>query len=783
MSGEYQLQKLSCPCSRRQGRTSSCFRAFLLAFLTLSIFLSAGCKGDLADRAQKHLRNGQAFAKQGKSAEAIIEYRRAIQNNPQLVAAHLELAKLFLDRKEYLSAAREFRAVLKWDAANQEARIQLADLKFKARYFAEAKKDAEEFLRTYPEDPRALMILAESAHGLKDARLARSTVEGLLKVEATNSRGWYLLAILQLQAGELAQGERSLRQAIQHKTDWMVPVVALASLLVQQKAVAQGEEVLRQALATNPSSLDAHYLMASFFWQQQRLSEAEEVFRKIKSLGENDPEYRGALALFYALSGKWEQAEQEYRDIIGKHGDDVPNRQRLAGLYMGQGRTAEAETLLEGILKQNSSDARTLLIRGQLHLQQGRIEESLQDLLRAVQADPRWPLGRYHLAGAYLRQGYLKLAEDQLRNALEIAPNFTEARVLLAQLELDSGKAEKALAEFDRAVARRPASVVPYVMRSMALARQGNYSEAEKDLLPLLEEFPLPSAQVLTYRALAWVKFHQRRPIEARRFAHRALALEPLSRDALFLLGLTYFAEKRAASGLVEVEAHVRAHPHWNAGPDVLGHLMGLAGRYDDAVKQLEKAIEMNPKATSTWMALSEIAVRQGKMDLAKDTLSKLAAQQPRFALAHVRLGQLAEFRKDWGSAVAHYQKALGIDPRDAVAKNNLAWVYAEQGGNIDVALRLAQEAKEARPDDPMISDTLGWIYVKKQSFGNAIQLFRQSVEKNPQKALYHYHLGVAYYRAGKKVEAKQSLQMALKLQRDIAGSQEAKEILGALSN
>ena len=48
------------------------------------------------------------------------------------------------------------------------------------------------------------------------------------------------------------------------------------------------------------------------------------------------------------------------------------------------------------------------------------------------------------------------------------------------------------------------------------------------------------------------------------------------------------------------------------------------------------------------------------------------------------------------------------------MAANNLAWRYAEDGGNLDVALSLAQTAKRKLPDSPEVSDTLGWIYLKK---------------------------------------------------------------------
>ena len=48
------------------------------------------------------------------------------------------------------------------------------------------------------------------------------------------------------------------------------------------------------------------------------------------------------------------------------------------------------------------------------------------------------------------------------------------------------------------------------------------------------------------------------------------------------------------------------------------------------------------------------------------------------------------------------------------VAANNLAWMYAETGENLDMALQLAQAAARRLPNIPAIQDTLGWIHHKK---------------------------------------------------------------------
>ena len=64
--------------------------------------------------------------------------------------------------------------------------------------------------------------------------------------------------------------------------------------------------------------------------------------------------------------------------------------------------------------------------------------------------------------------------------------------------------------------------------------------------------------------------------------------------------------------------------------------------------------------------------------------------------------------------AMKSYEATVNGTENAPFAANNLAFIYAEQGINLDVALRLATSAKQGLPDDPSVDDTLGWVYYKK---------------------------------------------------------------------
>ena len=128
-----------------------------------------------------------------------------------------------------------------------------------------------------------------------------------------------------------------------------------------------------------------------------------------------------------------------------------------------------------------------------------------------------------------------------------------------------------------------------------------------------------------------------------------------------------------------------------------------------------------------------------------------------------------------------HYQKALKIDPRFPPAANNLAYLYAEKGENLDEALTLAQAAKERVPDDPHISDTLGWVYYKKSIYGRAVTYLQEAGEKAPNNAAVRYHLGMAYFKNGDKANARKELKRALELNPKFSGFEEAQKTLQSL--
>jgi tetratricopeptide (TPR) repeat protein len=141
-------------------------------------------------------------------------------------------------------------------------------------------------------------------------------------------------------------------------------------------------------------------------------------------------------------------------------------------------------------------------------------------------------------------------------------------------------------------------------------------------------------------------------------------------------------------------------------------------------------------------------------------------------------IAMLLEAQNKKTEAIQRYEEILRMEPNAAVAANNLAWIYAERGENLDLALQYAQKAKQELASSPIVSDTLGWVYYKKQLASLAVPLLEQSVTTDGQNPLFRYHLGMAYVQLGDFAKAAQTLKEALRLRSDFPGAEEARQTL-----
>jgi tetratricopeptide (TPR) repeat protein len=212
----------------------------------------------------------------------------------------------------------------------------------------------------------------------------------------------------------------------------------------------------------------------------------------------------------------------------------------------------------------------------------------------------------------------------------------------------------------------------------------------------------------------------------------------------------------------------------------MLGHLLADQKKdYTGAEVEFKRALELDKNNVEALLNLGMSQNQRGATDQALQTFLDASKANPKEIAFYLMAGGVYEKKQDWEKARQMYQKVLELRPDNPLASNNLAYVMLQQGGNVDVALAMAQTARRQLPDNPNSADTLGWAYYQKGVYTTAINLFKEAVKKDPESVTYNYHLGLAYAKNGQAGMARQQLDRVGKIK---PGSTEAEDLKRAVA-
>jgi tetratricopeptide (TPR) repeat protein len=477
--------------------------------------------------------------------------------------------------------------------------------------------------------------------------------------------------------------------------------------------------------------------------------------------GSNGPETQLALADYYVGQKRDAEARPILEGLLAKKDTQAAAGARLAAIERAAGNPAAAYKRLQGIIDQQPNNAQLLAVRSGWLLADGKVGDALTGAEAATKADGGVVDGWLALGSVHLARNDNAAAAKAFQEAIRVKPDNEKALVALAGLNIRAGKNSEA-------VKISPGSGSARYMLARALLAQGKPADAENILKPLLAVQP-PSATVLVLHS----QIQQRGgdTAGARKSVERALSIDPNSGDALSTAIGLELAAKNVSGAVKHVEAAVAKAP--NSAPTLLtaGRTYAMARDFAKAEQSLMDAYNM----------LGQVLAAQNRLDDAKHTYEAQLAKEPNNVAASTMVGMIYAAQGNMTLARAAFEKAVSIDPRAAVASNNLAYLDAEAGVNLDVALNRVQTAKAAQPDDPDVNDTLGWVYVKRGLPALAVSPLEQAIQKKPAEPTYHYHLGMAYLKSGDKDQARSALERALRLSPSFQGAVEAKRALDTL--
>jgi Flp pilus assembly protein TadD len=327
-----------------------------------------------------------------------------------------------------------------------------------------------------------------------------------------------------------------------------------------------------------------------------------------------------------------------------------------------------------------------------------------------------------------------------------------------------------------------PGNVNARLIESAALLGQKKYGESDSLLADMLKSNP--SSPDVYYQA-GVSAITQGKLKEAETAFMRAYELNPANPRGLLGVVEADIGEGKPDAAMALLQAEARKAPNRLDIVMLMGTTAQREGKYQDALTYFSRILSSLNKDTKVradiYLQIADTYRRMGdrntaivNMQKAREILPDNEAVLSGLAVTLDQAGRRTEARQA-------YEAGLKVDPNNVLVLNNLAFLMAETNADLDVALNYAQKAKGLNPNLPEISDTYGWILLKKGLAEQAIPVFRDLVSKVPAQSTYHYHLAIAYNQKGDSKKAADELREAMKHSPGKDEQQKIQEMLSKL--
>jgi tetratricopeptide (TPR) repeat protein len=308
--------------------------------------------------------------------------------------------------------------------------------------------------------------------------------------------------------------------------------------------------------------------------------------------------------------------------------------------------------------------------------------------------------------------------------------------------------------------------------RGLAYLELGKLSEAKADLQDIVRLSPHSSSAMVN---LAKVFTAEKNYQQALQLYQNALSLDSQNFDAASGVVATFINLGEPAKAHQQIDSLLTARAGQASMMSAFHYLNStifIAEKNNAAAEQeLLSSIELDENYLPSYTAYASLLASQDRTEEAIAQYQKVIAKRPA-AQTYTMLGILEDGRGNTEAAESNYRPALQIAPDTSIEANNLAWLIAENHGNLDEALQLATAAVSKNQSVPGYYDTLGWVYMKKGLYSPAVEQMRKAVamdEANAQKnnvAItpgYRVRLSLALAKAGDKTSARREAEISLK--------------------
>jgi len=323
-------------------------------------------------------------------------------------------------------------------------------------------------------------------------------------------------------------------------------------------------------------------------------------------------------------------------------------------------------------------------------------------------------------------------SEKLIAGVLEKDPGNVRGRFLKARMLLDKKKFEEAGELLDAIIKDQPRHAGALYYRGLVYLAERDQPRAKAALLKAVEYTP---GNLKARLALAQIYLAERSSDLALEHLQIVLARDPENYQALVLEGSSQLlkGDEQQARKAFEKAAEIR--PGDPAAFYQLATLDRSQRRYDDAVVQLDKVLQLQPGHLQAIGAKVSVYLAQNKPERALSFLDQqLSVHQSNDGLAavlHEMRGTLLFSQKDYTQSEADFKKALELSPDLAAPYFSLARLY-QVTGRTERAISQYQTILDKQPRSIQAYMALGALYDAQGKKAEARNMYEKTLEVNP---------------------------------------------------
>jgi Flp pilus assembly protein TadD len=196
--------------------------------------------------------------------------------------------------------------------------------------------------------------------------------------------------------------------------------------------------------------------------------------------------------------------------------------------------------------------------------------------------------------------------------------------------------------------------------------------------------------------------------------------------------------------------------PEQDVGYLLLGGVEAAQKRWGEAAAHYRQGLKVAPDSSQMATRLHVALMSSGQTAAADKLATEWVRTYPRDAQFQFYLGDYALASRQFGQAESRYRDVLKLQPNNALALNNVAWLMAtaKKSGAVD----MARKAVVLLPDRPVVMDTLALALASEGQMPEALEVMRKAVTLQDGNPQLRFNLAKLLVQAGDKAAAKTEL-------------------------